>query len=64
MIYEYFEDLGRVLPVIDGGDPSPSDAESQEADRLEAAVKEKDPRVKLVPAGEAVPGCFRVVWLG
>ncbi len=62
MIYEYIEELRRVLPVIDvnADDPPPSEAECLEAERLEAAVAAGDPRVRLVRSPHAV----RVLWLG
>lgn len=62
MIFEYIEELDRVLPVIDEGDPSPSDADAQEAERLEAAVLARDPRAVLAPADEF--GNVAVFWRG
>ena len=60
MIFEYMEETKRVLPVVDQGDPSPSDADTQEAARLEAALAARDPRVLLVNDGH---GNVRVHWL-
>ena len=57
--YEYFG--GAVLLVIDEGDPIPSQAEIDEADRLKAAIEAGDHQVSLVPCDE-FPGCQRVVW--
>lgn len=61
--FEYFEEIGRVLPVIEEGDPSPSEAVTQEAARLEEALRVGDPRVELVRHASAADS-VRVFWRG
>lgn len=65
MIFEYMEEIGRVLPVIDMNDtgPGPSEADFLEANRLEAAVKAGDPRVELVRS-DLSENSVRVLWIG
>jgi|KBSSwiStaDraftv2_1062776.scaffolds.fasta_scaffold3077201_1 hypothetical protein len=46
--FQYFENTGRVAPLVEEGDPPPSDAVYREANRLEDALKAGDPRVQLV----------------
>ena len=57
--FEYFEEIGRVLPTIDEGEPSPEHAEYDEAARLEAALRSGDARVEF---GELHDGSVDVVW--
>jgi hypothetical protein len=59
MIFEYF--AGRVVPVIDEGDPPPSETDLHEAQRLEAAIRAQDPRIRLVPSNDWQH--VRVFWI-
>lgn len=65
MIFEYFEDVDNVLPVIDMGDhgPMPTEADHREAARLDAARRAGDPRLQLAPRNP-VSRSARVVWIG
>ena len=56
MTFEWFEELGRVLPTFaeDEGTLPPTHAVYVEAKRLEAAVKAGDPCVELIPADGGV----------
>jgi hypothetical protein len=61
--FQYFESTGRVAPLLDEGDPPPSDAVYLEANRLEEALKAGDPRVRLVRHADA-SDAVRVFWRG
>jgi hypothetical protein len=60
MTFEWFEDIGRVLPTFaeDESTLPPTHAVFAEAKRLEAAVKAGDPRVELIPGD----GGIQVRW--
>ena len=59
--FQYFEKTGRVAPLIEEGDPLPSDAVYREASRLEEALRARDPRVALIRRAEGAEG-VRVIW--
>jgi hypothetical protein len=56
--FQYFENTGRVAPLLEEGDPAPSDDVYLEANRLEEALRAGDPRVELVRRDDTV----RVFW--
>lgn len=60
MKFEYIRAIGRVLPVLDEGDPLPTDAEYLMAGELNAAVERGDPRVVMLAEDEN--GAAECLW--
>lgn len=57
--YVVFHD--SCMLMIDQGDPIPTMAEIEEAERFEEALAAGDPRVELTAMDDR-PGCFEASW--